>query len=82
MSKIKIYTTPLSLESRRLKQFLEGKKADYEDIDVDIDEAAKEKAIQKTGQLRFPVIEINNRFIAGFEVSKIKKEMKKWHSGK
>jgi len=53
------------------KQYLDGLKVPYKDIDVDHDQEAAQAIMQKTGQTGVPVIEIGEETILGFDRPKI-----------
>ena len=44
---------------------------EFEDIDVSVDEKAREEMIQKSGQMGVPVIEVNGQIVIGFDKEKI-----------
>ena len=70
---IKVYSTPTCPHCTTLKTFLNEKKLEYDDINMAIDNKAGERMIKKSGQMSVPVIEIDGKFVVGFDVNKIKK---------
>jgi len=74
---IKVYSTITCPYCTTLKLFLDGEKLEYKDLDITTDDKARERMIKKTKQMSIPVIEINGKFIVGFDVNKIKKLLNK-----
>ncbi len=74
---IKVYSTPTCPHCTTLKIFLDEKKLEYDDINVAIDNKARERMIKKTRQMTIPVVEIDGKFVIGFDVNKIKKLLDK-----
>lgn len=54
-----------------LKKFLEEHNIEFEDVDVSQNEEAAKEIIEKSGQMRVPVIEINGEIVVGFDKEKI-----------
>ena len=54
-----------------LKKFLEEHNIEFEDGDVSQNEEAAKEIIEKSGQMRVPVIEINGEIVVGFDKEKI-----------
>lgn len=71
MVKIKIYTTPSCAYCKMAKEYFKSKGLAWEEHDVMVDEKAREEMITKTGQLGVPVIDIDGKFVVGFDKSKI-----------
>lgn len=59
------------------KEFLGGKEVEYADIDVSVDEAARNEMVEKSGQMGVPVIVVsdedgsNEEIIVGFNEPKL-----------
>jgi len=77
MAKIKVYTTPPCPWCKMLKEFLNEKHIEFENIDVSSDKKAAEEMIGKSGQMGVPQIEINGRMIVGFDREAIEAELAK-----
>ncbi len=80
MPKVKIYTTPYCPYCALAKGWLEDHGIEYEEIDVSKDRKAAIELVTKTGQTGVPVIEIDGKFIIGFDEAALQealKEMKK-----
>ncbi len=70
---IKIYSTPLCVDCKRVKDYLTKKGFDYQEFNVAEDIQAQQEMIQKSGQYAVPIISINDQLILGFDKSKIDK---------
>ncbi len=68
---VKVYSTPTCPYCHHAKEFLKEKGVDFEEIDVSKDQEAAKRMIQGTGQMGVPVIEINGKFIVGFNKKKM-----------
>lgn len=75
MAKIKVYSTPTCPYCRMVKNFLNEKGVDFEDVDVSVDRKAAEEMMKKSGQIGVPQIEINEKIIVGFDREAIEKEL-------
>ncbi len=71
MKKIRVFSTKSCPYCVVLKQFLNDKKIEFEDINVAENEEARKEMIEKTGQMGVPVIEIDNEIVVGFDKVKI-----------
>lgn len=76
--KIITYTLSWCPHCKALKDFLKSNKIEFEDIDMEANEDIAEDIIERTGQSGFPILEIDNEIIIGFDKDKIIKilEMK------
>ncbi len=68
---IRIFSTPSCPYCVTLKEFLKEHGFKFEDINVAVDEKAREEMITKSNQMGVPVIEINGEIIVGFDKKKI-----------
>ena len=77
MARVKIYTTTTCPWCVKAKDYLKSKKIAFEEVNVSINEQAREELIEKSGQLGVPVIEISGKgepvIIIGFDKQKIDK---------
>lgn len=71
MAQVKIFSSPSCPYCHTLKAFLDEKGIKYEDIDVAVDEKARDEMIEKSGQMGVPVIEIDGEIVVGFDREKI-----------
>ena len=69
--KIKVYSTPDCAYCWTLKGFLKKHNIEFEEIDIFIDQEAKEEMIKKTGQKEVPVMEVGDQIVIGFNKKKI-----------
>jgi len=77
MSKIKVYSTQTCPWCHRLKEYLDEKRIEYEDIDVSEDQEAANAMVEKSGHTGVPQIEINGKMIVGFDKESIDEELSK-----
>ena len=75
MAKIKVYGTPTCPWCHRVKEYLESKKIEFEDVDVSTNQEATQEMVKKSGQMGVPQIEINGKMIVGFEQEALDKEI-------
>jgi glutaredoxin 3 len=73
---IKIYTSPICMECEKAKKFFKENNLKYEEIDTFDNEEETQIAFKKAGQKRVPIIQINNKYYAGFDKKKIEEELK------
>ena len=71
MAKLKIYTTPYCSYCKMAKEYFKTKGVEYEEYNVMTDEKKRDEMVSKTGQLGVPVIDIDGKFIIGFDRPKI-----------
>jgi glutaredoxin-like YruB-family protein len=77
VTKVKVYSTPTCPWCVRLKNYLQSKKVDFENIDVSVDRAAAMEMVKKTGQMGVPVALIGDVYIVGFDQARIDEELAK-----
>ncbi len=76
MTMIKIYTTPVCAYCKMAKEYFKSKNLEYEEISLVGNAKAQELVISKTGMVAAPIIEINGKFIVGFDRGQIEKAFK------
>ncbi len=76
MATVKVYSTPTCPWCVKAKQFLKENKIKFEDFDVSEDDKARDEMVEKSGQMGVPVIDISGKIIIGFDIERIKKELK------
>ena len=74
---VKIYTTPSCVYCKMAKEFFKKNNIEYQELNVALDDKAREDMIKKSHQLGVPVIEINDQIFVGFNRSEIEKALKK-----
>jgi glutaredoxin 3 len=62
-----IYTTTWCGFCRMAKKYMDGLGIKYEEKDVERDQVAATEAVQKSGQMGVPVIDVNGTIILGFD---------------
>jgi len=78
-AQVTIYSAPWCAFCHAAKQFLDGKKVSYKDINVDEDHKAAMEMVQKTGQAGIPVLIIGDETIIGFDRPKIESALRANH---
>jgi len=73
--KVRIYTTSTCVYCSMLKSYLAQHKVEFESVDVGADRKAFLDMKERTGLMSVPVIEIEGKFIAGFDKEAIAKEL-------
>ena len=77
MIKIKLYTTTTCPLCVKAKDYLKSKKIAFEEVNISINEQAREDLMEKSGQLGVPVLEISGKgepvIIVGFDKQAIDK---------
>jgi len=54
-----------------VKEYLQAREIDFEEIDVSADPALAEEMVQKTGQMGVPVLDIDGSMVIGFNKPEI-----------
>ena len=70
---VKVYSTNFCPYCKMAKSFLKDKNVEFEEVNVQEDKQAAKEMIEKTGQVGVPVIEINGKFVIGFDREQIEK---------
>lgn len=68
---IKIYSTPSCPYCHMLKEYLDEKGFEYEDVNVAEDLQAREEMVEKSGQMGVPVSDIDGSIVVGFDREKV-----------
>jgi len=77
MAKVKIYTTPTCPWCKKTKEWMKEKKIPYTEYNVVENQKARERMIEKSGQMGVPVLEIGDQIIVGYDPKSIEKALKK-----
>ena len=77
MATVKVYSTKTCPWCVRAKQYLTQKKVKFEDLDVSMNERARDEMVAKTGQMGVPVLDINGEVIIGFDQEAIDSALSK-----
>lgn len=67
MAKVTIYTTPTCAYCKMTKAFFKEHDVVYEEKDVAADHAAAKEAMEKSGQMSVPIIDIDGTIVVGFD---------------
>lgn len=73
---VKVYSTPTCPWCDKAKEYLESKGVAYEVVDVSKDRAAAMDMVKKTRQMGVPVVQIEERYIVGFDKGAIDTALK------
>ena len=73
---ITIYTTPSCVYCKVAKAYFKEKNLEYKELDVVVDEAAREEMIKKSGQMGVPVIDINGKIVIGFNKREVEEALR------
>lgn len=76
MTKVRIYSTPICPFCKRAKEFFKKHNVEYEDINVAENQKARDKMVEKSGQMSVPVIEVGDKIIVGFDEQELRKTLK------
>jgi len=71
--KIRVFTTVSCPYCQTLKMFLEENGFEFEELDVGQDKEARTEMVKKSGALEVPVVDIDGKFVVGFDKEKIDK---------
>lgn len=75
MHSVTIYTTPTCFYCRKAKEFFKENNVIYQELDVTVNEAARDTMIARTGQLAVPVIDVDGAIIIGFDQPALKEAL-------
>jgi len=76
MAKVTVYSTSTCPYCVMAKDWLKGKKVEYEDVNVGINQEKAREMITKSGQMGVPVIDIDGEVIIGFDRPKMETALK------
>lgn len=72
---IRIYSTPTCPWCHKVKEYLDSKNIQYQDVDVSTDELGAQEMIAKSGQMGVPVLDIDGKIIVGFNQGAIEEAL-------
>lgn len=72
MAIVKIYTTPTCVYCKMTKEFFKNHGIEYEEKNVAVDAAAREEMIARSGQMGVPVVDVDGKFIVGFDEPRLR----------
>ncbi len=73
MHTVNIYSSPTCHFCHLAKDFFNANKIEFTDHDVVTDPTAIEEAIEKSGQMGVPVIDVDGNIIVGFNEPELRK---------
>jgi glutaredoxin 3 len=68
---VTIYSADWCAFCHAAKDYLKGKGIDYTEKDVEKDITSAQEAVEKSGQMGIPVLDINGQIIVGFDRPRI-----------
>jgi glutaredoxin 3 len=71
MTEVKVFSTPTCPWCNKAKDFLKEKNVEFKDLNVQVDEAARNEMFQNSGQMGVPQISIGDKWIIGFNPAEI-----------
>jgi len=72
---IKVFSTKTCPWCTKVKEYLDGKGAAYENVDVQANREAAMEMVRKTGQMGGPVTQIGEKYIVGYNPEGIDAEL-------
>lgn len=75
MAKVTIYSSPTCHFCHAAKEFFKKNNVAYTDRDVATDPKAGPEAIEKSGQMGVPVVDIDGKIIIGFDETALRKAL-------
>ena len=76
MADVTIYTTPTCVYCTMAKAFFAENNVAYTEKNVAQDKSAMEEAVQKSGQMGVPVIDVDGQILVGFDKKKLSELLK------
>ena len=73
---VKVYTTITCPWCVKTKEFLKSNSIKYEEVNVGVDEKARNEMFEKSGQFGVPVTDVNGTIIVGYDKEALKKALK------
>lgn len=74
--KVRVFSTPTCPYCIKAKEFLKEKKISFESLDVSTNHDARNEMVEKSGQMGVPVIDVNGKFMVGFNKDALKELLK------
>jgi glutaredoxin 3 len=70
-NRVIVFSTPTCSYCNMAKQYFRRNKIRFKDVDISRDPAAARDLVRRTGQMGVPVIDINGKYIVGFDKPQI-----------
>lgn len=71
MNNIRVYTTNTCPWCTKVKNYLQSKNINYEEVNVGLNRTAAMEMVNKSGQMGVPVLDIDGKIVVGFDKSRI-----------
>lgn len=75
LRKVKIYTTATCPWCVKTKEFFKANNVGYREVNVGVDEKARNEMFEKSGQFGVPVTDVNGTIIVGYDKEALKKAL-------
>ena len=75
-SNVRIYTTSTCPWCVKTKEFFRENNVKYNEVNVGLDEKARNEMFEKSGQFGVPVTDVNGTIIVGYDKEALKKALK------
>ena len=75
-SSVRLYTTTTCPWCVKTKEFFKENNVKYNEVNVGLDEKARNEMFEKSGQFGVPVTDINGTIIVGYDKEALKKALK------
>ena len=75
-SSVRLYTTTTCPWCVKTKEFFKENNVKYNEVNVGLDEKARNEMFDKSGQFGVPVTDINGTIIVGYDKEALKKALK------
>lgn len=72
---VKVYTTSTCPWCIKTKEFLKAHNVKYEEVNVGVNEKARDEMFEKSGQFGVPVTDANGTIIVGYDKEALKKAL-------
>jgi len=69
---VKVYSSPMCSSCQKAKAFLKENNIAFTEVDVSKDKKAAMEVVSKTGQMSIPIIQINEKYLVGFDKGTLK----------
>ncbi|MFH1474090.1 MAG: glutaredoxin family protein [Candidatus Aenigmatarchaeota archaeon] len=72
---VNVYSTNTCPYCKMIMDFLRENDVEFEEINVQVNRKAAKEIVERTGQMKVPVTEINEKLIVGYNLDAIKEEL-------
>lgn len=64
---VTVYSTQSCIWCKRVKDYLKQNSIEFKSVDVGVNREAARDMVSKTGQMGVPVVDVDGRYIVGFD---------------